>query len=61
MNDQLAHLHAQAVHRDRVAEAERLVAVAPTRAPFRQTLALRLHRLADSIDPAQRPRVRPSH
>ncbi|GAA3467959.1 hypothetical protein [Nonomuraea roseola] len=61
MNDQLTLMHVQALHRERIAEAERLPALAPRRAPFRHTLALRLHRLADSIDTVQRPRVRPSH
>lgn len=69
MNDRMCHLYAQSVHQDRVAEAERLAALRAHRAShrashrgstIRHTLALGLHRLADSIDPSRPSRIHPS-
>ncbi|MEU7891581.1 hypothetical protein AB0B45_01825 [Nonomuraea sp. NPDC049152] len=64
MNDQMCHLYAQSVHQDRVAEAERLAALrahrASHRGTIRHTMALGLHRLADSIDPSRPSRIHPS-
>ncbi|MGW4469024.1 hypothetical protein ACWENQ_05055 [Nonomuraea sp. NPDC004354] len=64
MNDQLSYLYTRAAHRDRVAAAERLAALRPWRAGrdggLRHTLALGLHRLADSIEPSRPTGVHPA-
>ncbi|MFE3448073.1 hypothetical protein ACFXJ8_03980 [Nonomuraea sp. NPDC059194] len=64
MNDQMSYLLAHSVHRDRVEEAERMVALHPYRASHRATIrhamAVRLHRLADSIDSSRPTRINPS-
>ncbi|MFD1937946.1 MULTISPECIES: hypothetical protein [Nonomuraea] len=64
MNDQLFQLYAESVHRDRVAEAERMAVLRPRRpghrGAVRHALALGLHRLADSIDSSRPTHAHPS-